>query len=81
MPIAGSPARPDVELDARSFGYLLGELSVHRETLSRGWTGSPGTLECILDALIPVGNQNDARPPEYGLFDPSPKSSPGLALH
>ncbi len=81
VPIAGSPGRPDVELDPRSFGYLLGELSVHRETLSRGWTGSPGALECILDALIPVGTQSNARPPEYRLLDPSPKSSPGLALH
>jgi hypothetical protein len=31
---------------------LVGELSVHRESLSRAWSGSPQALECILDALL-----------------------------
>jgi hypothetical protein len=32
-------------------GRLVGELSVHRESLSHAWTGSPETLESILNAL------------------------------
>lgn len=35
-----------------SVGRLMGELAVHRESLSRVWTGSPETLECILNALV-----------------------------
>jgi hypothetical protein len=32
-------------------GRLVGELSVHRESRSGAWTGSPETLESILNAL------------------------------
>ncbi|MBI3474523.1 MAG: hypothetical protein HY010_02230 [Acidobacteria bacterium] len=35
-----------------SAGRVLGELAVEREWLSPVWTGSPETMECILDALI-----------------------------
>lgn len=41
----------------QSVGKLVGELAVHRESLSRAWTGSAESLECILNALISgVGN-------------------------
>jgi hypothetical protein len=35
-----------------SAGTVVGELAVHREAMSRVWTGSPESLACILDALI-----------------------------
>ena len=34
-----------------SVGRLVGELAVHRESLSRVWTGSAEALECIVSAL------------------------------
>jgi GAF domain-containing protein len=36
----------------RSIGKLVGELAVHRESLSRVWTGSPQALDCILNELV-----------------------------
>jgi len=62
-------------------GRLVGELAVHRDMFSRGWTGSPATLECILDALIPPGDENKTYAVEYQLFSPSSGSAHGLALH
>jgi hypothetical protein len=35
-----------------SLGRVVGELAVERVGQSSGWTGSPETMECILDALI-----------------------------
>jgi hypothetical protein len=35
-----------------SDGRLLGELAVHRESPTNNWSGSPETLESILDALV-----------------------------
>ena len=71
---AGYPARMDLDLDPdpRGVGRLLGELSVHRETFSRSWTGSPATLECILDALMPVPDESDTCTMEFQLVDPHP---------
>jgi hypothetical protein len=37
---------------AFSMGRMVGELAIHREALSRAWSGSPEALECILNALI-----------------------------
>lgn len=83
MAIASYPTRTDLDLhlDPHCVGRLVGELSVHRETFSRGWTGSPATLECILDALIPVADESNPCPMEFQLFDPPPGPSHGLALH
>jgi hypothetical protein len=54
-------------------GRLLGELSVHRESFSRGWSGSPAALECILDALVTSGGENEPHAIEFQspLFEPS----------
>ena len=86
MPLAGTPAstRLDRDFDSHCAARLVGELSVHRETFSKSWSGSPATLESILDALIPV--TADPHPTEFQLFDAGSKSSPGpissgLALH
>jgi hypothetical protein len=59
IPISTDPSRRDLDLEHLANGCLLGELSVHRETFSRGWSGSPAALECILDALIPVADESD----------------------
>ena len=40
------------EPEIRSGGRLVGELAVHRESLSRLWTGSPETRQSIFAALI-----------------------------
>lgn len=78
MPITSDSARTDADLDPRSVGCLLGELSVHRESFSRVWTGSPESLECILDALIPLPNSNLPKAPEFPLFGPSLEPTHGL---
>jgi hypothetical protein len=41
--------------------HLVGELSVFRDTFSRGWTGSGETFDAIVDALIPVDNQGPTK--------------------
>jgi hypothetical protein len=69
----------DPDLGPDSIGHLVGELAVHRESLSRVWSGSPAALECILDALIAIGAENDTQALEFRLFDP-PESSHGLSL-
>ncbi len=72
MPIAGISPRQDVNLDSRSAGYLLGELSVNRDPFSRGWGGSPAALEGILDALIPAVGPVNSYAKEQPLFNPIP---------
>jgi len=42
----------EAELAPLAVDQFVGELAVHRESLSRAWTGSPETLECILNALL-----------------------------
>ena len=81
LPNAREAARTDIDLDAHFAGRLVGELSVHREMLSCGWTGSPATLESILDAIIPVCNQNTASAIVFPLFHPSQDSPQGLHSH
>ncbi len=71
-PISSAPGRQDLNLDHNSAEHLLGELSVHRESFSGGWTGSLAALECILDALVPVVEQSDTYTTEYRFIDPPP---------
>ncbi|MBI1740548.1 MAG: hypothetical protein HY233_07825 [Acidobacteriales bacterium] len=59
---------------------LVGELTVHRESLSRVWTGSPETLECILNALI-GGLETRSRAPEFPPLDPATEYSRECAPH
>ena len=65
-----SESQTETELGLLSVGRLVGELSVHREAFSRVWTGSPETLECILNALI---GEAEPRAPSmnFSLFDVS----------
>lgn len=48
-----------------TFGRLLGELAVHRNPLSRMWTGSAQTLECIVRAVS--GREGKPRAADYSL--------------
>jgi hypothetical protein len=80
LPMGSDPTLADVDLGRDSVGRLVGELAVHRESFSRVWSGSPATLECILDALITIGAENKRHALECQLFDPPPESSHGLSL-
>jgi hypothetical protein len=72
LPIGSDPAITDVDLDPQSLGRLVGELAVHREAFSRGWSGSAAALECILDALVTTEAENEPRALDFQcpIFDP-----------
>jgi hypothetical protein len=61
-------------------GRLVGELAVHRESLSRVWTGSPETLESILNALM-SGVEPRMPITNFSVFDVPPDYSRELAVH
>ena len=52
MPMGSDPSLADFDLGPLAVGRPLGELAVHRESFSRVWSGSPESLECILDAIL-----------------------------
>jgi len=79
LPMGSELTATDLDLATHSVGRLVGELAVHRESFSRVWSGSPETLECILDALITIGAENKPHALEFQLFDP-PESTHGLSL-
>jgi len=49
-PMAGSVMGSE-ETGAGLHTVLVGELAIHRESLSRAWSGSKQALDCILEAL------------------------------
>ena len=75
-----SERQTEAELGPLSVGRLVGELSVHRESISRAWTGSPETLECILNALI-SGVEPRTPSKNFALFDVSSDYYRELVLH
>ena len=84
QPALGLSPRPgpgwiDADGTPTAAGKLVGELSVHRES-SRVWTGSPGTLECILDALISDGETAPLHP-AASLLDEVAESYAGYELN
>jgi len=81
LPLTSDPARDDVDIEPSAAGHLVGELSVYREAFSTMWTGSPTTLESIVEALIPVDYAE--RPLATGLELLQPPNEPpyGLSLH
>ncbi len=80
LPIGSDPTLADFDLGPHAVGRLIGELAVHRESFSRVWSGSPAALECILDALITIGDENKPHSLEFQLFDLPTESSHGLSL-
>jgi hypothetical protein len=67
-PIALDTGQNGSDYSAFSLGKVVGELAVHRETLSHVWTGSPEAMECILNALI-GGTETQPRGPQLSLPD------------
>jgi hypothetical protein len=64
LAVASDTHRIEAETWFSSVGKLVGELSVHRDSLSSVWSGSRETLECILNALI-GGMGTPPRVPEF----------------
>ncbi len=58
----GSSDRAESDYLALCGGKVVGELAVHREALSRVWTGSPEALECILKAMMDRVERRPASP-------------------
>ncbi len=79
LPIGSDPTLPEIELGPQSLGRLVGELAVYRESFSSVWSGSPATLECILDALVAVGAESEPQTIGFRHFDP-PESRHGLSF-
>lgn len=79
VPITSDATREDADLGPPSNCPVVSELSVCRETFSRMWTGSPAARECILEALIPAGDESPN--PELPVFNSRHGSLHGLALH
>ncbi len=80
LPIGSDPTLADFDLGPQAVGRLIGELAVHRESFSRVWSGSPAALECILDALIAIGDENKPHSLEFRLCDLPQQSSHGFPL-
>src|ERR1700732_634673 len=79
LPMGSDPTLSDVDLGPHSVGHRVGELSVHRESFSRVWSGSPEALEWILDALLSLAAENKPQALEFPPFD-RPQSSHRLSL-
>jgi hypothetical protein len=79
LPIGSDPNLTDVDLGADAVGRLVGELAVHRESFSRVWSGSAAALECIVDALITIREENQPHTLEFHLSDQS-RPTHGLSL-
>jgi hypothetical protein len=75
---AAKQPSPEIDLESETVDNLVGELAVHRDSFSRVWSGSPGALECILDALITISAENKRQTLEFQLFPPfqSPLPTP-----
>jgi hypothetical protein len=80
-PLAGTPENAGTDIDPKAMGCFIAELSVCREPLSRGWAGSPESLECILEALAPAETESNPPPREVRAFFSRPESLTRLALH
>ena len=80
LPIGSDLTLADFDLGYHAVGRLIGELAVHRESFSRVWSGSAAALECILDALITIGDENKNHSLEFQLCDLPQASSHGLPL-
>ena len=69
MPIGSNAGPTDFELVPQDTGRLIGELAVHRDSFSRVWSGSPESLECILDKLNTVEAEKEPQALEVRLFN------------
>jgi hypothetical protein len=53
---ASAPLGPGELSAMETSAQFVGDLSIFRDDLSRGWTGSAEAFDAIVDALIPVEN-------------------------
>jgi len=86
MPITSNPGQNEAELSQADLtrvhgAHLVGELSVYREAFSREWTGSPSTLESIVDALLARDKAQRSVASAYPLFQPPHEPPYRLPLH
>ncbi|MFZ0480215.1 MAG: hypothetical protein WAL71_13815 [Terriglobales bacterium] len=81
VPITSDPLSEAVDPGPAAAGRLVGELSVYREALTRGWTGSQTTLQAIIDALIPSDDVDSVATHGLHLFRPPQEPPYGLSLH
>ena len=81
MPITSDPAQTEINLNSRAAGRLVSELSIHRESFSRVWTGSPEALECILEALIPAPSEKMTQALDFAFFESSPSPTNRIPLY
>jgi hypothetical protein len=77
---SGSVREAEADSSITCLGEVVGELAVHREALSRVWTGSPEALECILNALL-RGLETRSRAPAFPWPDRATVPAPEYALH
>jgi len=70
IPIGSDADVTDIDLGPDAIGRLVGELAIHRESFSRIWSGSPQSLEYILDALISIEAESSPEAMEFQLFTP-----------
>jgi hypothetical protein len=81
LPLTSDAGRYDAQIGENAAGHLVGELSVYREAFSRVWTGSPTTLESIVDALIPVNHAERPLAADLQLLQPPNEPPYRLSLH
>jgi hypothetical protein len=79
VPVCTEASLEDFELSGDAMGRPLGELAVHREPLSRVWSGSTAALECILEALVKV-EEDKSEGMDYRVFNPRPEGLHELSL-
>lgn len=79
-PIGSDPRLVDFDLGPQTVAKFLGELTVHRESYSRVWSGSPAALECILEAIVAIGDANRPHKLECQIVSPPLESRHGLSL-
>jgi hypothetical protein len=79
VPVCTEASLEDFELSGDAMGRPLGELAVHREPLSRVWSGSTAALECILEALVKV-EEDKSEGMDYRVFNPPPEGLHELSL-
>lgn len=78
IPVTSDSGRDDASFCAGA--RLVGELSVFRDAFSRVWTGSPATLDAIVDALIPAQAAENQVAPTSKFFRPVNEPRPGLCF-
>lgn len=81
FPITSNAVPNEIDLGPASAGCFVGELSVHRETFSQLWTGSPASLDCILEALVPAADETVGERILFPCFHPTAARAQEVPIH